>query len=76
MKLLQEVRGLAQLTDRRPQTRPAALLLQAHWLSRRGPAAKNKRVLRIQVQNLPDIPHPVRINHVTRAADASGARGD
>ena len=70
MKLLQEVRGFADLTNRRPLTRPPGpLLLQAHWLSRRRPG-KDKRVVRIQMDDFPDIPHPVKINHVTGRAPA------
>lgn len=71
MKLLQEVRGFAQLTNRRPHPRtPGPLLLQAYWFSRRGPGSKDKRTLRIRIDNLPDIPHPVKINHVTSRPSA------
>lgn len=71
MKLLQEVRGFAQLTNRRPLPRtPGPLLLQAHWLSRRSAGARDKRTLRIKMDNLPDIPHPVKINHITMPASA------
>ncbi len=73
MKLLQEARGFAQITNRRPQTRPPGpLLLQAHWLSRRG-AGKDKRVLRIHIQEPPDIPHPVKIRHLTYPAPVAVA---
>ncbi len=76
MKLLQEVRGFAQLTNRRPQSRAAGpLLLQAHWLSRRGPGSKYKRTLRIRIDDLPDIPDPVKINHITSRPSAGVESG-
>jgi hypothetical protein len=76
MKLLQEVRGFAQLTNRRPQPRSTALLLQAHWLSRRPADTKGKRVLRVHIENPPDIPYPVKINHLTRQNARRAPAGD
>jgi len=62
MKLLQEARGLAQITNRRPSTRTAEpALLPVRSAASRAP--KPKRTLRIVMQNPPDIPHPVKITH-------------
>jgi len=66
LKLLLETRGLADLTNRRPVGRQPGLLTLRLRSSgpRRGLAAKNKRTLRVDMQDPPDIPHPVRINHL------------
>jgi hypothetical protein len=50
-------------------------LLQAHWLSRRGPGSKYKRTLRIRIDDLPDIPDPVKINHITSRPSAGVESG-
>lgn len=64
MKLLQEARGLAEITSRHPQPRQSGpLLLPLRAASRRNPA-KLKRMLRIAIHNPPDIPDPVRITHL------------
>ncbi len=64
MKLLQEVRGFAELTNRRPQNRlPGPLLLQANWSGSRRPGP-HKRIVRIHMDNPPDIPHPVKIHYI------------
>jgi hypothetical protein len=66
MKLLQEVRGFDGLSDRTPQNRPIGpLMLQFRNPSSRHSPLKRKRILRIDMQNLPDIPHPVPIVHRT-----------
>jgi hypothetical protein len=65
MKLLQEIRGMAEVTNRRPLSRTTtALALQI-----RPPALRNKtkqrRIIRISMQDPPDIPHPVKIQHLS-----------
>lgn len=61
MKLLLEVRGLAQLVNRRMPSRvPGPLLLPWHPFGSRN-AAKRKWTLRIDIQDAPDIPQPVPI---------------
>jgi hypothetical protein len=65
MKLVQEIRGLAQITNRRPQHRsPAPPILQVHPPNRRGAGAKRKKVIQIHVREKPDIPHPVKITFI------------
>jgi len=72
MKLLQEMRGLADITSRNPQTRqPGPLVLPLRFSSRKNPA-KLRRTLRIAAHNPPDIPDPVRITHL-RSAPQLGA---
>jgi hypothetical protein len=73
MKLLHEMHGLAQITNRRPAPRPSGpLALQIRPLDRRA-AAKRRRTIRVDMQDPPDIPNPVAIKHVSRPA-VSAAR--
>jgi len=66
MKLLLEVRGMAQLVNRRLPTRPLGpLFLHWHPLGSKNAAARRKWTLKIDIQDPPDIPHPVPIIHKT-----------
>lgn len=67
MKMVQEVRGFAEITSRRPHTRPPgpALLAARGASPRNGP--KRKRTLSITIQDPPDIPHEVKIVHLKKA---------
>jgi hypothetical protein len=62
MKLLQEVRGLAEITNRHAQGRsgsPGILQLRGiRWKESHG---RRRRTIRIDMQDPPDIPHPVKI---------------
>ena len=72
LKLVQELRGLAQITNRRPQNRtPAAALLEVRSLNRRSASARRKRTIQIRVQEPLDIPHAIKIKHVTGSAPYS-----
>ena len=65
LKLLQEMRGFAHVTNRRPPSRQTAILalqLRSHLVSTT--ARRQKRVLTIDMQDLPDIPNPVRITYL------------
>jgi hypothetical protein len=74
LKLLQEIRGFADIANRRPQPRSPGLML-AQFRSHVIQAALPKRKLsvRTDVQDRLDIPHPVKINHV-KQHPAPGAR--
>jgi hypothetical protein len=62
LKLLQEVRGFAQFAHRPTEPRPAGpLLLEFRASMRRRAAARRKLVIQIEMQEPPDIPHPVPI---------------
>jgi hypothetical protein len=65
LKLLQEVRGFAQFRGQPIEPRPASpLLLQFRGaLRRRGPS-RRRYAIRIEMQEPPDIPHPVPIIHL------------
>jgi hypothetical protein len=72
LKMLQEMKGLAEITNRRPPPRlPGLFLVQmrSHLVQTTG--ARRKRTIAIDVQELPEISHPVKINHVQ--ANASPA---
>ncbi len=65
LKLVQEMRGLAQITNRRPLPRhPVPAVLDVRPPNRRGAAFKRKRLIQIHVQDPPDIPHPVKITYL------------
>jgi hypothetical protein len=71
LKLLQEVRGFANFTSRRPQARQAgAMLLQLRSIRFKGANGPRRRTLRIIIQDPPDIPHPVKIVHIPVNRDA------
>lgn len=65
MKLLQQARGMAEMTGRKPQPRPPGPVL---WQMRspkwKATAARYKRIIRIDMQDGPDIPAPVAIIHL------------
>ena len=67
-KLLQEIRGFAELSNRHPQPRSPGLWL-TQIRSRRPQAALPKRKLsiRIETQDLTNIPDRVKINHVKQS---------
>ena len=66
MKLLQEIRGMAQVTNRRPLTRTSLVLaLQIRPPALRNAKTRQRRTIRISMQDPLDIPHPVKIKHLT-----------
>jgi len=65
MKLLQEIRGFAQITNRRPAPRqPGLFLMQLRSQFTQGSPLRRKLVIPVDLQDLPDIPHPVKITYV------------
>ena len=70
MKLLQEIRGFAQITNRRPTSRqPGLFLMQLRSQSSQGSPLRRKLVIPVDLQDLPDIPHPVKITYVNAASE-------
>jgi hypothetical protein len=64
MKLLQEVRGLAEITGRRPLPKPSVLyLMQLRWQAAAANMTRRKLVINVDHQEAADIPHPVKIIH-------------
>ena len=73
MKMVQEVRGLAQITSRRPASRnPGPLLLEFRGSNRRSAAARPRHTIKILMLDKPDIPSPVPITYL--AAPKRAAR--
>jgi len=65
MKLLQEMQGLAQMSQRRPQAKsPGLFLLQLRSHVRQTSAARRRWVVPIQMHEMPDIPNPVKITFI------------
>jgi hypothetical protein len=68
LKLLQEMRSLAEITNRRPPGRaPAVFLMQLRSHLAHTTSATRRRSISIDNQSLPDIPHPVKITHLRTA---------
>ena len=71
MKLLQEMRGLAELNRRHPAPRPSALyLLQLRTHMAETSQSRRRLLVKIDLKESLDLPHPVKINHLkSRPAD-------
>lgn len=72
LKLLQEIRGFAEIINRCPPPRSPELLftqMRSHVIQ----AVLPRRRLDIatDAQEHPDIPHPVKINHVKQSPSAA-----
>jgi len=66
LKLLQEMRGFAQITNRRPQPRPPGLYLlqlRSHLTGATSP--QGKRTLVIDIEE-PQMAQPIKITHLKR----------
>ena len=65
MRFVEEVRGYAEITNRRPTPRPAVLYLmglRSHVVEVAAP--KRKVAIFVGLKKSPDIAHPVKINFV------------
>ena len=65
LKFLQELHGFAEVTDRRPPPRSIGLTLM-QLRSHLGPTRvpPRRRTITIEVEDLAETPHPVRIIHL------------
>jgi hypothetical protein len=75
LKLLQEIRGFAELSNRRPPPRSPGLLLtqiRAHMPQNASP--KRRLSIRIDPQDRTDVPYRVKINHVKQDPDPAALR--
>ncbi len=61
MKLLQEIRGYAQISQRRQQPKPPGLFLLQLRSHLNQPARRRRLSVPIQMHENPDIPNPVKI---------------
>ncbi len=65
LKLLQEMRGFAEVTNRRRITRhPGLLTIQLRSPALQAAKSSPRRTIPIAVKEPCDIPHPVRIIHI------------
>jgi hypothetical protein len=68
LKLLQEIRGFAEIAKRRPSPRsPALMLMQMRSHVIQAALPKRKLSVQMDVHDLSGISHPVKINHVKQA---------
>jgi len=68
MKLLQEIRGLAEITNRRPQPRkPGLFLIQLRSHVTHTTGVRRRQTIAVDMLERPDIPHPVKIIHLRPA---------
>jgi hypothetical protein len=66
MKLLQEIRGFAEITQRRPQPRqPGLFLVQLRSHVNHASSLIRKHIIAVDMLDRPDIPHPVKITHLS-----------
>ena len=66
MKLLQEMQGFAEISNRRPQPRsPGLFLMQLRSHTGHTVLPRRKQSILINVQDLSEIPHPVKITHLS-----------
>jgi hypothetical protein len=73
MKFLQEVRGLAEFTGRRPASKPSAVhLMQFRSHLPASGYSRRRFTIRIAMKDGPDIPTPVSVTHVS-ATNAAAA---
>jgi hypothetical protein len=64
MKLLQEIRGFADLSNRRPQSRaPGLFLMQLRSHLLRATLPRRAQNIRITDPGIPEVPYPVKITH-------------
>jgi len=65
MKMLQEIRGLAEITSRRPMPRqPGLFLIQLRSHVQNATQTRRKQTITVDVLEAADIAHPVKIRHV------------
>lgn len=68
LKLLQEIQGYAQITNRRPhQKSPGLFLVQARSSS--NGRSRRRLTIPVDMQDPPDIPTRVRITHLTLGSE-------
>lgn len=68
MKMLQEIRGHADITERRPAPRQPGLFLiqlRSHVIETR--QARGRQIIAVEVLDQFEIPRPVKIKHIAPA---------
>lgn len=67
MKMLQEFRGLADITARRPAPKQPGLVLMQLRYSQRPAYTPGRRTISVTIPEPHELPHPVKITHVAAA---------
>ncbi len=67
MKMMQEFRGLANITARRPAPKPGLFLIQLRSHAQRTSPQRNKRTINIEMQDHSVTQYPVKITHLQTA---------
>ncbi len=76
LKLLQEVQGHANFTNKRQQPRPTGMmLLPLRSFRARAGSVPKRKTLTVMMRDLPDIPAPVAITHLRNALGAQESPG-
>jgi hypothetical protein len=70
MKMMQEFRGLANITARRPAPKPGLFLIQLRSHTQRTTPQKNKRIINVEIQDHLLTQYPVKITHLQPAISA------
>ena len=74
MRLLQQARGMAEMIGPKPQPRPPGpVMLQVRAPKWKNAAPRPKHIIRIDMQEAPDIPSPVTILHLGQAKNPAAA---
>jgi len=69
MKLVQEIRGFAEISNRRPQAKyPGLFIMQLRSHLTHTTLPRCKRSILVDAKDLPDGPHPVKITHLRENA--------
>jgi hypothetical protein len=75
LKLLQEIRGFAEVSNRRPQSRsPGLWLTQIRTHMLQGVVPKRRLSIRIDTQDRTEVPYRVKINHLKQGAGPAAMR--
>ncbi|MSU57985.1 MAG: hypothetical protein EXS35_07375 [Pedosphaera sp.] len=64
MKMIEEIRGHAQITNRRPTPRPPVLYLMQLREHQHPHSPKQRVAITADWQNGADVSHPIKIKHV------------
>lgn len=72
MRMLQEIRGLAEVTHRLPHVRrPGLFLIQLRSHLQQTTHARRKQTISVVIEDGADISHPVKITHLPVGSHAA-----
>jgi hypothetical protein len=71
MKMLQEFRGLADITARRPAPKQPGLVLMQLRYAQRASYHPCRKIISVSIPEPHEMPHPVKITHLVTAVHQS-----